>query len=321
MFDKVKQICIVVVLLFVVTIQTQAVELPAPGAPVKPVDGIAAVVNDEVILQSELKKAVEEAKQQAQATHTILPDDSKIRQQLLKKLTYQKIQLQMIKKTGISITNAELTTAIEHIAKQQKLSLQQLKSQLAQQGISYPDFESKIRNQLLISKLQHQAIAQDIDVSSQDIAKARKALEAHQASAVQYQIIDIRIPLAEKATQAQRVQAEKILKTIQQQLKSGVSTDTLQGAEVVDLGWRTQSQLPDIFVQQLVTMKPGQISDQISASNGLHLLQLIQKKGDSSSLTDQQIRDFAYDQQYNKALSAWLKTIYQQSYIQIVNSQ
>ncbi len=298
-----------------------AAELPSPASPVQPADGIVAVVNDSIILQSELDVALNQAKLQAQATHVSLPDHSQLQAQLLKQLIYQKLQLQMASKAGLSATDDEVTQAISRIAKQKKMTLPQLKEQLSQQGLSYQNFRDQIRDQMVISKLQRQAVGQDLQVSSEDIAKARQALEAHQAASVQYQVVDVLVPLPTSSTKAQKQQAESILQTIQKQLEAGVASDTLQGGEVTELGWRTAQKLPGVFVTQLAVMKVGQVSSPFSAPNGLHVLQLLDKKGSQTAVTAQQARELAYEQQYNKALSAWLKTIYQQSYIQIMSDQ
>ena len=310
-----------VLILLMTSLVVGAAELPSPSSMEQKENSIVAIVNDSVILQSELDLQLKQAALQAQAAQMQLPDQSKLKAQILKQLIYKKLQLQMASKAGISVTDEEVADAIANIAKRKKVTLSQLKAQMSSQGLSFDNFKSEIKDQIIISKLQHQAVGQDVQVSNQDIAKASKVLKAHQASRVKYKAVAVLVPLPSSPTKAQQQQAESIAKTIQQQLKAGVATDTLQGGEATELGWRTAQQLPSIFADKLTTMTVGQVSSPFSAPNGLHVLMLLDKKGNQVNVTAQQARDLAYEQQYNKALLDWLKKIYKQSYIQIVSDQ
>lgn len=310
-----------VLILLMTSVVVGSTELPSPAAMGQEENSIAAIVNDSVILQSELDFQLKQAALQAQAAQMQLPDRSKLKAQILKQLIYKKLQLQMAEKAGISATDEEVTDAIVNISKRKKVTLPQLKDQLSSQGLSFNKFKSEIKDQIIISKLQHQAVGQNIQVSNQDIAKASKVLKAHQASNIKYKALDILVPLPSSPTKKQQQQAESIAKTIQQQLKAGVATDTLQGGEVTELGWRTAQKLPSLFADKLTTMTVGQVSSPFPAPNGLHVLMLLDKKGNQVNITTQQARNLAYEKKYNKALSDWLKKIYKQSYIKIMSAQ
>ncbi len=295
------------------------VNLPAPDSSVKHVNSIVAIVNDDVILSSELDKEVAQAQMQARAHNVTLPSQDQLKQKLLKQLIYKQMQMQMVDRLGLTVSKEQVQSAMSRIAQQQQLTMAQFKEELSKQGIDFSSFEQQVRQQLLITKLQKQAIGSDVKVTEQQINDAREVLQAHQQNQQQFNLIDVLIPLPSNPTVKQKQQAETVLISIRKQLQSGVAIDAIKGGEASDLGWRSAQQLPAVFVEQIKTLQPGEVTKPFSAPNGLHVLLLKNKKGESKKITNEQAEALAYQQQYNKLLAKWLRKIYEQSYVKIMN--
>mgnify|MGYP005993639921 CR=1 FL=1 len=299
-------------------VDATAADLPVPSSQQLADNTIVAVVNDDVLLQSDVSLAIRQAKQQAAAAGVKLPSDAELKKNVLQQLIYQKLQLQLAKRAQISVTNKEVTAAISNIAKRQNITVAELKQKVESQGMSYEDFTHNIKQQVLVSKVQHQVVGQGLTVSTKDIASARAALEANANASVQYDILDVLIPLPSAATAEQQANAEAQAKAIMQQLKQGVTADDIKGGEVNAMGWRSTNKIPGLFVNSLSTLGVNDVSQPITAPNGLHVIKLLGKKGNDVTITADQARQFAYERNFNKALAAWLKKLYKQSYIQIM---
>ena len=298
-----------------------AADLPSPKSSVQHVNSIVAIVNDDVILSSELDKEVAQAQMQARAHNVTLPSQDQLEQKLLKQLIYKQMQMQMVNRLGLTVSNEQVQSAISRIAQQQQLSLEQFKEELSKQGMDFASFQQHVRQQLLITKLQKQAIGNDVKVTQLQINDAREVLQAHQQNQQQFNLIDVFIPLPSKPTAKQKQQAETALISIRKQLQSGVAIDAIKGGEASDLGWRSTQQLPTVFVKQVKTLQPGEVTKVFSAPNGLHVLLLKNKRGESKKITNDQAEALAYQQEYNKALAEWLQKIYKQSYVKIMNAK
>gem|GEM_PF-3095424 len=318
-----KLVMVVVAALFCgLSVANDSVSLPGPSAAVNSVNSIAAVVNDDVVLTSELNAAIAEAKSESKQAGVPLPGDAQqISQTILKQLIYNKLQLQLAKRMKVTVSDEDVTNAISSIAARQNISVDQLKTEVESRGMGYEAFKDKIKDQVIVSKLQQQAIGHDVSVSAQDEANAKTVLQEKANSQIKYDVVDVLIALPSSATEAQIAAANKTSAAIQKQLQQpDVSLDDIKGADVNDLGWVASDALPSIFLDKLKDMKSGQVSKAIQAGNGIHILKLVGRKGSDVKVTNKQVQDLAYQMQFNKELTTWLKKLYSQSYIQIMTS-
>ncbi|WP_369421478.1 SurA N-terminal domain-containing protein [Coxiella-like endosymbiont] len=282
---------------------------------------MAAVVNNEIITQSEFNHALAGAKQQLTQHHIPMPDEKVFRKHVIDQLIYQKLQLQLSKRNKIKASDEEINAIISRIAAQNQLSQSALKEKLNQQGISYREFRNQIRKQLLISKLQQQMMANNITISKSDLVTFQKQHPARIASA-RYHVATILIRVPEGATQAQINHAKGKAFLVLKQLRKGLSFESTMSAHPgsSDLGWRSSSDLPQVFVNPISKMKPNDVVGPIQAPNGFHLIKLLGKENQDRA-NNQQNQQAVCQQKFEKALQQWLEQLRRSSYVRIyINS-
>lgn len=280
---------------------------PVSLADVESLNSVVAVVNKDIITQAELNAGAAQAKQQlAASANSNALSDTKIRQMVLKQLIDQKLQLEMAKSANLSMSDAQVNQAIQHIAKQNNITVSVLKDKLQQQGVKFGAYKKLIHDQLLVHLVQQNAVGAKVHVTDADIQAARQAYQSEVASQQQgFHVIDIVAPTKDEADK------------IAAQLKSGVSIDKAAPNQSNDLGWRTPATLPTLFLDQLKTMQTGDISTPIQAPNGFHILKLVGTQGGSAAPTKEQLQNVAYQMQFQKAVEKWMQEIRKSAYIKV----
>ncbi len=247
-------------------------------------DQIVAIVNKEVITSSELDTAVKEAEAQLSSTANI-NDQLELKKQVLQNLINKKIALQIAKNNNIVVSSLEVSNTIDNILNQNKITLEQLKMKLRYSGISYRAYRSNIRDQITISKLQQQAIANTIYLSPQDI---QKYIDKHyKQNEIDYKLQHILIPLPNDYTPQQETEelakAKKIVDDIKADEisfalaaeKYSYSADANEGG---NLGYMNADALPKIFVDPVKEMQAGDIYGPFVAGGGIQIIKLVDKK-------------------------------------------
>ncbi|AJC50366.1 SurA N-terminal domain-containing protein [Coxiella endosymbiont of Amblyomma americanum] len=308
--------CLIIISYFAISIANTA--QAATSNNEKCLDRIVAVVNNEIITQNELCHAMMIARKQLAKYYIPIPNEEIFQKQIMKQLIYQKLQLQLVKHNKLKISNEEVNTAINGILSQNKLSQSAFKAKLAQQGISYQIFFHRVRKQLLISQLEQQAIANNIIISKSDIISFQKQYQTR-ISPTCYHVATILIPVPENATQIQINHADKEACLLLKQLKEGLSfkfaISVHPGSN--DLGWRLLNDFPQVFVNFIEKMKPGDIIGPIKTSNGFHLIKLLGKETQNMITDSQKIQQIIYKKKFEKALKQWLRQLYCASYIRV----
>ncbi len=301
-----------------------AFALPSPATSssgsVEPINRIVAVVNQEIVTQSDVDNAVDAAKQQFRQRGIPIPSDKKLKDKIIQGLIYQKLQLQIASQNKIKATQAQVDAAIGHIAKQNNMTLDQLKQKLKDQNIDFSAFQKQIRDQLIVSNLQQQAISGSLNITKAQIQAFKLKLQK-QNETNDYYIVDYLVPLQAHPTSTQKYSALKNAQHLIQQLKNGKhisKSDPL--IKTNDMGWQPLSDLPDLFSVPVAKMKKGGVSQPILAGNGYHVLKLVNIKKDLGTVSDQQAQKMLFQQKFRKALEKWLKQLRKNAYIKIYPS-
>lgn len=279
--------------------------------PVVPLNRIVAVINEEIITESELDDAINQLKQQLIANHAQLPSDQELRNEALQQLITYRLQLQMAHRNGIEPTPEEVDKAIEQIASSHNATIDQLKEQLAQQHVSYVEFRKKLVDQLTINKLQQQMVGLQVKVTDADIAAYKKTLPVNDQK---YHLVDFYFPLPANPSKAQVIATLNAAKEVQNKINSGTKVNDITPG-YHDLGWRTTSDLPEIFVHQLPNLTLTNASMPLRAPNGFHVLKLLET---SSTLSDDQIRDILLRKKFEEAVRETVNRAKNQAYIKII---
>ena len=256
-------------------------------AEIKWLDKVVVLVEDDVILNSELERRTVAIKQQIAASGQTAPSDNAIKKQVLEQLVMESIQLQRARRAGIRISDEELNMSIDRIATGNNLTIEQLSEQLEKDGIKFPIFREDIRNEIMIGRVRQGSVNQKVFVSEQEVDDVLKLIEDQGASTVQYKIRHMLIAIPESANANDIDDARDKAQSVRDRFESGTDfigmilaesdgSDALQGG---DFGWRTIEQLPSLFTDSVAGMKKGQLSEAIRSPNGLHILYLEDRRG------------------------------------------
>lgn len=247
-----------------------------------PLDRIVAVVNDGVILESELDKKVANIVKQVDASNTTLPPMDILRKQVLDQMINIKLQLQEADSEGITVSDDQVNQAISRIVENNGMTLSELPEKLKEQGIDYADFRQQLRDQITIQEIQQKVVQDQMSITPREVDAQLKEDQESGNADVQYHLSQILIATPLSPTSAQVDAARKKAQDIYAKLKQGAdfaataiaSSDGQQALKGGDLGWRKQSELPTIFSDLVANMNPGDISEPVQSSSGFHIVKL-----------------------------------------------
>ena len=257
------------------------------GPPVIELDRIVAVVNNDVIVESELGSRMRLVKEQLRQGGTALPPDDVLKKQVLERLVLERLQIQIAERNGMRVEEETLNQAVDRVAKQNNFTLAQFKDILERDGFDFARFREDIRNEILISRLQQRQVQNRITVTDRDIDNYLSTMEKQGADASAYQISHILVAVPEAASSETIADAQKKAEAIVDELRNGADfakvavaeSDGQQALQGGDLGWRDGSELPTIFADVVPKMSKGEISDPIKSSSGFHVIKLMDVRG------------------------------------------
>jgi peptidyl-prolyl cis-trans isomerase SurA len=260
-------------------------------------DRIAAIVNDGVVLTSELDTQIQAVSQRLETQHLELPPENVLRQQVLDRLVLQEIQLQRATHAGIKVSDETLNASMEDVAKRNNLTLSQLPDALASQGIDYASYRDELRKEITLSMLRQRDVLEHISVTSKEIDQYLEKQAKMPSAENEYNVSHILIAVGQEATQAQIDQAAKRATEVYQRASSGedfaklaVAYSNSQTAlEGGSLGWRKGSELPTFLTDIVATLKPGQVSQPLRTPTGFHLIRLNDVRSAAAKTVERQV--------------------------------
>ena len=257
------------------------------SATPQPLDRIVAIVNDDVIVQSELNERMADILAQLTKKGAELPPRNVIERQVLERLIVDRLQLQDAKQSGVTVTDDTLTRALANIAKENGLSLAEFRDALERQGIDFGRFRDNLRDEITISRLRNSRVRNQVTVSEQEL---EAFLRSHPAAASQrtaFHLYHILISTPDAAApetiQAAKRKAERLVREIRggREFRSAAlsESDGRQALEGGDLGWLQAAQVPTLFADLVNDMERGAVSDPIRSPSGYHIIMLEDFKG------------------------------------------
>ncbi len=275
-----------------------ALMLSAPVAAqnLQPLDRIAAVVNEDVILQSELDRAVNNVTAQYANQPGQLPPRDVLERQVLERLVLVKLQVARAAEQGIRVSDDELNNAVAAVAQQNGVTVDALRQRLASEGLSFAEFRNSIRDEITIQRMRQGFAQSRIQVSEGEVDAAIAA----QANNTQYHLAHILVGLPEGATAEQIATGEKKIQGVKglverNELDFSAAavrySDSPNALEGGDLGWRSPDEIPAAFAQMLKTMSPGQVVGPIRGPSGFQLLKLVEVR-DGSQAAAQTVTEY-----------------------------
>jgi peptidyl-prolyl cis-trans isomerase SurA len=264
----------------------QAPAAPRAAAAPRGGDYILAVVNQELVTAAEVERRVAQLKDDARRSNSRLPDERELRRQVLENLIDERVILTNAREAGVKVDDAEVDRAVQAVAAQNQLTLPQLQQRLRQEGVDYSRFRSNLRDQMLVDRMREREVASRIKVSDKEIDDF-VAKQAASGTNVEYNIAQILVTVPEGATPQVAAEREARARTALQRVRSGADFAATarefsedgnreRGGEI---GLRTADRLPDVFVNRVKTMKPGDVAPELLRSGaGFHVLKLLDRK-------------------------------------------
>ncbi|MDH5275062.1 MAG: peptidylprolyl isomerase, partial [Gammaproteobacteria bacterium] len=246
--------------------QAQTRELSDSG---ELLDGIAALVNDGVVLKSELQVETDRIVARLQQQGTQLPPPQILMRQVLDRLVTEQLQLQRAEKVGIQVSDETLNQALATIAQRNSIPLSDLPAMLAQEGVDYATYRRDLRRQITIDQLRQRDVLQRINVSPKEVDAYLARQEGKASLRQEYLLSHILVALPAAATPEQIKTAENQVNDLYQRLQAGEDFATLavaysngqQALEGGSLGWLKGSELPSVFADVAPGLARGAISE------------------------------------------------------------
>jgi peptidyl-prolyl cis-trans isomerase SurA len=265
-------------------IQAQTRELSSTG---ELLDSIAAIVNDGVVLTSELQIEIQRIVTRLEAQETQIPPINQLAPQILERLVINRIQLQRAQRVGIQISDETLNLALNSVAERNGVSLSELPEMLAREGIDYTSYRSEMRDQLIIEQLRQRDVIGQINVTPRELEDYIDRQEGRASSNQEFKLSHILISTSETADTDAIAAAEQEIDGIYQRAVDGESfaelavafSDGQQALEGGSLGWRKGDELPSLFADIVPGLETGQVSKPIRSASGFHLVKLDDSRG------------------------------------------
>ncbi len=250
-------------------------------------DRVAAVVNDGVVLNSELEDQIGLVGERLKQQKLELPPQNVLRQQVLERLVLQEIEAQRANKAGLKVPDETLNTALTDVAQRNGIPLSQLPEALSQQGIDYAAYREDMRKELTLGLLRQRDVLQRISITPREIDQYLDREAKAPAADEEYNVSHILISVPEEATPAQLDAAAKQAADVSTRAKGGEdfaklalayskSQTALEGGA---LGWRKGGELPTFLTDTIAKLKPGEVSEPLRTPTGFHIIRLNNVRG------------------------------------------
>ena len=259
-------------------------------------DRIAAVVNDGLVLKSELDAQMEAVTKRLQEQKVELPSPSVLKQQVLDRLILQEIQAQRAKRVGLTISDEQLNGALQEIAQRNKIPFDQLPTALEAQGVDYKQYRESMRKELTLSTLRQRDVIAHINVTPHELDQF---LTRQQPAAAndEFNVSHILLSLPAAATPQQLDDITKKAQDLAARAAKGedfgqlaiANSNSQTALDGGQLGWRKGAQLPQFILDLVTKMKPGEVSEPVRTPSGFHIVKLNERRGGESQVIINQV--------------------------------
>jgi peptidyl-prolyl cis-trans isomerase SurA len=266
-----------------------------PAQAEEQLDQTVAIVEQDVILESELKRRMKAILRQLKEKNQPAPPMKILQDQVLERLIVDSLQLQMARRAGVRISEQELNAAVEDIAKQNKMTLEQLRQSMEQDGINWELFREDLREEIMIARVRRGQVLRRINISEREIDNLVQLMDAEGEQNVQYHLGHILIPITDSSDQSVIQKAREKAQDLVRQLRAGADFASLAiqhsaGQEALqggDFGWRPAAQLPTLFAGPAKALDIGGVSDPLRSGSGFHIIKLLDKRGELKHIVQQ----------------------------------
>jgi peptidyl-prolyl cis-trans isomerase SurA len=260
-------------------------------------DRVVAIVNDGVVLNSDLDQQMDSVTERLHQQKLELPPQNVLRQQVLERLIVQELQVQRANHDGLKVTDEMLNGALADVAKRNNITLTQLPDALREQGIDYTAYRDDMRKEILMTMLRNRDVLQHISVTPREIDQFLAKQASTPSENNEYNVSHILIAVGQEASPAQLDAAAKRATEVYDRAKKGEdfaklavaysnSQTALDGGA---LGWRKGSELPTFLTDQVAKLKPGEVSEPLRTPTGYHIVRLNEVRGGTQPSVESQV--------------------------------
>ena len=259
-------------------------------------DRIAAIVNDGLVLKSELDAQMQSVTKRLTEQKVELPSQSVLRQQVLDRLIVQEIETQQAKRVGLTVSDEQLNSALQEIAARNKIPFDQLPTALAAQGVDYKLYRDSMRKELTLNTLRQRDVLARITVTPHEL---EQYLDRQQSAASndEFNVSHILLSLPAAATPEQLAEISAKAQDVVARAQKGedfgqlaiANSNSQTALDGGQLGWRKGSQLPQFILDLVTKMKPGEVSAAVRTPSGFHIVKLNERRSGEPQVIVNQI--------------------------------
>jgi peptidyl-prolyl cis-trans isomerase SurA len=254
-------------------------------------DRIVAVVNDSVVLQSELDQAMRDTQSQIKARNIAVPAEDVLRPQVLEQVIVKRLQTQRAEQAGIHVDDRELNDVLNNIARQNNMTLAQLADSVKTDGLDFLNVREQIRDEVLINRLRQKEVESRIQITDQDVDLYLANQNA--GDNIEYHLSHILVSIPDGASSDERDKRRAKAQGLLKRIRGGedfaqiaiTSSDGQQALQGGDLDWRKAADLPSLFATTAAKLKAGDVSDVLETGSGFHIIKLVATRGGEERLT------------------------------------
>ena len=259
------------------------------------VDGIAAIVNDGVVLRSEVEDQVTMLLRNFERQGAQLPPIGQLREDVLERLILQRIQLQRAERYGISISDEGLNAAINNVAQNNNVTFEEFPEVLAAEGIDYFKYRNELKQQITLDELRQREVSSRISVSQSELDSYLILQKEEDQKAYDYDLSHILLPLTNRSGQGEINRKQEMIIDLRLRIENGEAFESIarsfsegqQSSNGGRLGWMKGNELPEIFVSAIRNTKIGELSQPFQSASGFHLLKVNGIKGNDPVIEEQ----------------------------------
>ncbi|WP_133405835.1 peptidylprolyl isomerase SurA [Parashewanella tropica] len=253
----------------------------------QPLDRVAVQVNDGIILNSEVQDMIRTVKENAKANNQTLPSDAALRTQVIERLILTRLQLQMAKRIGLHIGDLQLDQTISNIAKEQGVTVEQMRKKIEESGSTFAQYREQLREEMTIGEIQRIQVQRRIQVSPQEITNLVNLIKEQGNKNVEYQIGHILIEVPSNPTSQQLDAASKRAQAVLKRLKDGANFKSTaiaasSGPKALEGGiwdYMNINAMPTLFSEVVSGAKKGDILGPIKSGSGFHIIKVMDIRG------------------------------------------
>ncbi|MEM7404970.1 MAG: peptidylprolyl isomerase [Pseudomonadota bacterium] len=258
----------------------------AQGNYAEPLNSIVAVVNNEVILYSELLDEMRSVRDQLRASNTRLPSQSVFEKQVLERVIMMRLQVQAARRNGIRIDDRQLNSTLEGIARQNNMGLGQFRDAVEGDGYDFAQFRERIRSEITINQARQRLVAGRISVAEREIKRYLANADLKVRDDQKFLVAHILFAVPDGASSEQIADARSRGADVLQQLDAGedfaeMAVAYSDGQNALDggkLGWLGVDEMPEVFATAIGSLSVGAYSQLVRSASGFHIIQLVQRR-------------------------------------------